>query len=81
MRSEKEAAAKVWLIEEQARRTAAEAERTEFDTLWRKVCLAIVVAFALVLFVRFLFDPGSIAVGGVGVVAVLGWLAKHASMA
>ena len=72
--------ARAELIEAQARRTFAEAKRTEFDILWRKICLAIVVAFSLVLFVRFLFDPGSMAVAGVSVVAVLSRLARCAGV-
>lgn len=88
----REVEAKAGLIEAEARRVLAEARRTEAEGRWldaerkdiefgvvrKAVCFAMALVISLVVFVHLLLDPTPLPTGGgVGVVALLGWLAKR----
>jgi hypothetical protein len=71
----------------EARRTDAEARRLdaervelELEAVRRTIYLVVAVVISAVVLVYFLLEPGRVAAGGVGVVALLGWLAKRAGM-
>jgi hypothetical protein len=90
----REAEAKAGLIEAEARRVLAEARCTEaegrrleaerkdieFSVVRKAVYLAMALMISLVVFVHLLLDPTPLPTGGgIGVVALLGWLAKRLS--
>jgi hypothetical protein len=90
----REAEAKTRLIEAKAQRVLAEARRTEAEGrrleaervdlelgVYRKAAYSIIaLGISLVVFVRLLLDPVPLqAGGGIGIVALLGWLAKRMS--
>jgi len=71
----------------EARRTDAEARRLdaervelELEAVRRTVYLAVAVVISGVVLVHFLLAPGPWAARGIGVVALLGWLARRAGM-
>jgi hypothetical protein len=88
----REAEAKAGLIEAEARLVLAEARCTEaegrrldaerkdieFGVVRKAVYLAMALVISLIVFAHLLLDPTSLP-SGVGVVALLGWLAKRLS--